>query len=111
MALNLPSGDPFYYTEQYKTIIRSCKDILLSQAEWIPFDDTVKAWAYRGNFNKLIRALTLTSRGMSEDLIWTIAFINDIENPNQDLSGLEGIFIVNKGVIGNLTQVTRVIRE
>lgn len=114
MSLDLLSGNPYYYTDEFKTIIRSCKEIILQRASFAPFvDDSVK-FAYKYNFHKFLRQLKRKNddgRAVSEDLIWTTAFINGIENPNQDFSKLPGIYTVTPDVIDYIVQVNRVRRE
>lgn len=107
MALDLAYGDPFYYTDEYKTIIRSCKEMILTRASYRPFVTDTEVYAYRNNFHKLIRA----TAGISEDLVWTIAFINGITNPHQDFSHLKGFYVVDRSIISTFVQVTRVVRE
>lgn len=46
-----------------------------------------------------------------EDMIWTISYLNGIENPNQDFSHLKGIWTVTRENINSVIQVTRVRRE
>lgn len=107
MPLDLAYGDPFYYTDEYKTIIRSCKELIIKRASWRPFISDAEAHAYRNNFHKLLRAIG----NIPEDLIWTISFINDVHNPNQDFSNLKGFYTVDKSIISSFIQVTRVVRE
>ena len=111
MPISLNSGNPFFYTEEYKTIIRSCKEILLSRASFSPFVDDSLRFAYRNNFHKLLRRMGGMSSLIPEDMIWTISYLNGIENPNQDFSHLKGIYTITRENINSVIQVTRVRRE
>lgn len=113
MPIYLASGNSYYYTEEFKTIIRSCKDVLLSGATFSPFAPGVR-FAYKYNFHKFLRNLR-TEGGevysVPEELIWAISYINGITNPNQDFSHLEGLYTVTKEQIDLMIQSTRTRRE
>lgn len=111
MPLNLPAGNPYYYTPEFKTIIRSCKEILLDQATYSPFVGESVQFAYRYNFHKLLRQLGGENPDIPEDLIWVTSFLNGIENPNSDFSKLDGIYTVTREQVDSVIQVTRVRRE
>lgn len=111
MAITLEEGNPFYYTDEYKNIIRSCKELIVARASYMKFTEPHIKFAFRNNFHKLLRVLGGEVPSIPEDLIWTISFINGIENPNQDFSHLDGIWVVNKDIIASFIQVTRVKRE
>lgn len=111
MPLPLQAGNPFYYTDEFKTIVRSCKEILLNDAVFSPFvGDSVK-FAYRYNFHKLLRQLGGETPTISEDLIWVTSYLNGIENPNQDFMHLKGIYTVSSSQLDAIVQVTRTRRE
>lgn len=111
MPIKLNSGNQFYYTDEYKTIIRSCKEILLARASFSPFVDDSLRFAYRNDFHKLLRNIGGMNPIVPEDMIWTIAYLNGIENPHQDFSHLTGIWTVTRENINAVIQVTRVRRE
>ncbi|WNV45868.1 baseplate wedge protein [Aeromonas phage AerS_266] len=111
MPININSGNEYFYTEEFKTTVRSCKEIILAQASWAGFESPAVKQAYKGNFHKLLRAFGGEAPIVPEDMIWVIAYINGIENPNADFSHLDGLWIVDRFVITNIIQVNRVIRE
>lgn len=114
MPIYLDSGNSYYYTDEYKTTIRSCKEILLAQATFLPFPDESIKFAYKNNFHKFLReyrTLLGGSGSFEEHLIWTISFINDIENPNADFSHLKGIWVITEVIIDSIIQINRVRRE
>jgi len=114
MPVSIPGGNEYYYSDEYKTIIRSCKDVLLQSASHTPFLDNSIRFAYRYNFHKFLRNIR-TGRtdepAIPEELIWTISFINGIEDPMADFSHLTGIYTVTKDTVDFLIQTTRTRRE
>lgn len=114
MPLDITIGNAYYFSDEYKVIIRSCKEILLAQANYTPFIEPGIVFAYRYNFHKFLRSLRTENGGESsipEDLIWTISYINDMENPNSDFSKLPGIYTVTKEIVDRVIAVARVRRE
>lgn len=112
MALTLPYGDEYYYTDEYKTVVRSCKELILQQASWVPITDPSISYSYRNNFHRFLRNIELTNNvGISEDMIWTISYINGMENPNKDFSSITGLWFVSKDTIDSFIQINRVQRQ
>jgi len=114
MPIPLLGGNTYYYTDEYKTIIRSCKDVLIQSASFTPITGPGIRFAYRYNFHKFLRQLTNGNSQMSaipEEMIWTVSFLNGIENPNQDFSHLEGIYMVTADIIDIVIQSTRTVRQ
>lgn len=114
MPLQIPYGNQYYYTDEFKTIVRSCKEILLNQAHFSLFIDESTKFAYKYNFHKFLRNLKDSagkSDAIPEDMIWVISYINGIENPNEDFFHLTGLYTVTKEQVDALVQVNRVRRE
>lgn len=114
MPIDIISGNPYYYTDEFKTTVRSCKELLLERASWAPFVDDSTKFAYKYNFHKFLRQLKRKDSdgyAITEDLIWVTAFLNGIEDPNQDFSHLKGIFTISAESIDYILQVNRVRRE
>ncbi|EBY9764062.1 hypothetical protein D5W64_13190 [Salmonella enterica subsp. enterica serovar Saintpaul] len=111
MPIYIPQGQSYYFTDEYKTIVRSCKEVLLSQATFSPFvGDNIK-FAYKYNFHKFLRQIGGDVSTIPEELIWTISFLNGIEDPNKDFSHLTGLYTVTMEQIESIIQITRVRRE
>lgn len=111
MPLKLPQGNNYYFTPEFKTIIRSCKEILLAQAAFSPFvGDSIK-FAYRYNFHKFLRQLGGENPAIPEDMIWLTSYLNGIEDPNQGFGHLKGLYTVTPEQVDSVIQVTRVRRE
>ena len=113
MPIVIDYGNEYWYTDEFKTIIRSCKEILLNGASYAPFVERNIVFAYQFNFHKFLRELRNKESGNSvpEDMVWVTSFINGIEDPNMDWSHLQGIYIPNRNQIDALIRVNRVIRE
>lgn len=114
MPIPLLSGNSYYYTDEFKTIMRSCKEVLINSATYSPFIEDGIKFAYRYNFHKFLRQLKTdksSATAIPEELIWVISFINGIEDPNQDFTHLTGIITVNREIVDNILQTTRTKRE
>lgn len=114
MPIAVPYGNEYYYTDEFKSIVRSCKEILLAQASFSPFIDRSVAFAYRYNFHKFLRSLKQKDSdapAIDEDMIWVVSFINGIEDPSADFSNLPGIYVVNHDIIDKIIRINRVKRE
>lgn len=114
MPIPLLGGDTYYYTDEYKTIVRSCKDVLLQGANYTPMMGPGIKFAYRYNFHKFLRQLTngnSTMAAIPEEMIWTVSFLNGIENPNEDFSHLDGIYTVTGDMVDLVIQSTRTVRQ
>lgn len=111
MPISLQQGPAYYFTDEYKTVIRSCKEVLLSQATFSPFVGEAVKFAYRYNFHKFLRQIGGEVSSIPEELIWTISFLNGIEDPTKDFSHLKGIYTVTAEQIESIIQITRVRRE
>lgn len=111
MPIYIPQGQAFFFTDEYKTVIRSCKEVLLNQATFSPFVGDAIKFAYRYNFHKFLRQLGGEISTIPEELIWTISFLNGIEDPTKDFSHLKGLYTVTMEQIELIIQVNRVRRE
>lgn len=112
MALRLAHGNDYFYTDEFRTIVRSCKEILVERSSPVPITDRGRLFAYRHNFHKFLREYggdALTK--ISEDMIWVISYINDIEDPTQDFSHLAFVRMVTREDLLAITQSARVVRE
>ena len=80
-----------FYTQAYKTLVRSQKEILLRGATVIPIVNRNELYAYRNDIYRLLRSLKIDPH-----MYWTIAFLNGIENPDQDISHLTSIYNISE---------------
>lgn len=76
----------FYYTEEFKTLVRSQKEILLRQAGTQYLVDRNEVYMYRFDFYRLLRSLKIPPH-----FHWATAFLNGIEDPFADCSHLTEI--------------------
>lgn len=112
MALTLTYGNPYFYTDEFKVIARSCKEILIERAQQIPILDKAQQYAYRTNFHKYLREFGDSPvLQIPEDLIWVTSFINGMEDPTSGFGHLEILLLVTREDLLLITQAQRVVRE
>lgn len=87
----------FYYTEEFKTLVRSQKEMLVRTAgDKILLDRSIVR-IYRFDFYRLLR-----SQGIPPHLHWVNAYINGIEDPFADISALREIRTVSESELENI---------
>lgn len=112
MTIHIEEGDPFFYTEEFKVIVRSCREMIKAKAKYVQFGDPSMKYAHRTNFYRLIRSqVEIGVPLVTNDMMWVTQFINGIENPYSDISHLDGIWIIDRDVIQSFIMTTRVIRQ
>lgn len=112
MALKLSYGNEYFYSDEFKNIARSCKEILVARASRVPITDIGKQYAYRTNFHKYLREFgDSPATRIPEELIWVTSFINDMEDPTSDFSGLKMLLFTNHEELLMISQTKRVVRE
>lgn len=90
------NGKDVYFTEAFKTMIRSERESLIRESTEFPAIPPNELFAYRYDIYRLLRSL-----GVPSYLWWTTAFINGIENPFADVSGLKVLRKVNEESLSN----------
>lgn len=80
-----------FYTETYKVLIRSQRELLLRRTTDIPLDEANVRYAFRYDFYRLLR-----TKGIQPHLYWTIAFLNGVTDPNQDISHMRTFKNINE---------------
>lgn len=93
---NLTVPEDLYFTESFKTVIRSCKEKLLEVSNVYPITDKSFLYAHRNNFYAWARGV-----GFDERLIWVIAYINDIYDPT-DISNLTSLQTVSIDAVNSI---------
>ena len=94
---NFPIYDDVYFSENFKVVIRSCKEILLDSSRTLPITDKSFLFAHKNDFYAWARGI-----GMDERLIWINAFINDIVDPTGDISNLKEIQTVTIDTVNSI---------
>ena len=100
MPLDLPSIDDIYFSEEFKVMVRSNKEFLISRSQRFPIIDKALVEAHKYNFYNVLRILTNGS--ITQSHAWVIAYINDIKNPDQNISGMESYLYVDQTVIDQM---------
>jgi len=83
-----------YYTERYKTLVRSEKEFLLKNCVQFPLENRAEVFAFRRDIYRLLRTINVEPH-----LYWTVAYLNGIENPDQDISHLREILVIQENVL------------
>ncbi|AUR81090.1 hypothetical protein FDJ25_gp080 [Vibrio phage Aphrodite1] len=100
MAIELPPTMDQFFTDEYKTMIRSNKEYLLSVAGKYPIQDLSFLHAHRYDFYRVL----WESFNVPQHLHWTVAFLNDVENPSQYIGDMKEVLIIEPAVINKLVQ-------
>jgi len=83
-----------YFTERFKTLVRSEKELFISTASSTPALEPHVVHAYRNDFYRLMRYY-----GVPSHLWWATAYINGVENPQQDVSGITSFLFINESTL------------
>lgn len=93
-SLNVNATKDIFYTNRYKTMVRSLKEVLLTQSQALPIPNPNDRWAYRYDFYRLLREL-----GVESHLHWTVAFLNDVTDPFADNSKKVEIRAISESLV------------
>ena len=97
MPIDIPVYDNIYFSEEFKVIVRSCKEILLEGSSEFAMEDRSFLYAHRNNFYAYLRGL-----GFDERLVWVIAFINDITDPTKGFEHMTSLRTVTINAIDSI---------
>lgn len=93
-SLNVNPTKDIFFTDRYKILVRSLKEVLLKQAQALPIPNPNDRFAYRYDFYRLLREL-----GIESHMFWTVAFLNDVTDPFADNSKKVEILNIQESVI------------
>lgn len=100
MPLDVKIMNDIYYTEDFKVMIRSNKEYLIARAQMFPLVDRALVSAHRYDFYSILR---IVGQGkINPMLFWVIAFINNINNPEQDVIDMKSYLYVDESVINQM---------
>lgn len=86
-----PADKDIFYTESFKTLVRSEKESLRNSAQLQIIQEPHVLNAYRNDFYRLLRHY-----GIGSHLYWANAYINNIENPTADISKMVSFLVLNE---------------
>lgn len=90
-------GKEVFYTERFKTLVRSQREVLLKYSTLVPLlEDTIK-YAYKNDFYTLLRHYKIPAH-----MRWTTAFLNDITNPFQNILEMKEFLRLDESVLYEL---------
>lgn len=106
MPLDIIVDEDIYYSDEFKTIVRSCKEKILEGAQELALVDRSFVYAHRNNFYTFLRGI-----GIDERLVWPIAFINDIHDPSKGLMEKSSIYICTMEQINRLITHLKTVKK
>lgn len=106
MGLNLTINDDRYYTEDFKVMIRSNRDWLLSNSMLIPITNPSIVNAHKYDFYTVLRII-----GISSVMHWVLAYLNDIGDPAKDISGMTSYLSIDLTVINQMIARQNTVRK
>lgn len=83
-----------YFTDRFKTLVRSEKELLVNTASSTAVLEPYVVNAYRNDFYRLMRHY-----GVPSHLWWATAYINGVEDPYQDVSGISSFLLINDSTL------------
>jgi len=98
--------DDVYYTEDFKTLIRSHREFLIANTQPSAELDTSLLYAFRNNFYGYLR-----SKGVPPKLWWVCAFLTGIKTPFQDISRLEKWYYPDINAIETIISRSNTVRS
>lgn len=90
------NGKEVYFTEAFKTMVRSERELLLRQTTEQPIKSPSDLHAYRYDIYRLLRTYKVPSY-----LWWVTAYLNGIEDPFADISGLSSIRMISEQALSD----------
>lgn len=86
-----------FYTERYRTLVRSQRELLLRTATDIPLNEPNVRNAFKTDFYRLLR-----TKNVPPHLYWTVAFLNGVTDPNQNISHMRSFKLVNESELAKI---------
>lgn len=88
---DISSDKDVFFTARFKTLVRSEKEQLRRSANTQAVLEQNALYAYRNDFYRLLRSF-----GIPSHLWWATAYINGIEDPTQDISGMTFFYTLDE---------------
>lgn len=95
----------FFYTDRFKTLVRSERELLRKEATEIPLLEPTVKYAFRNDFYRLIRHY-----GIPNYMHWVTAYINDISDPFKDISGMSHFLAIDESLLYSIVARTNTAR-
>jgi len=95
-ALQANSDKSVFFTDRFKVLVRSEKEILQQRATVIPIVNANDRYAYRYDFYRLLREHNIPTY-----MWWATAFINDISDPFADHSARTSFLKIDENILMN----------
>lgn len=102
---SIGSEKSVFFTDKFKVLVRSQKELLVRQAQVVPLIEPQVVNAFKNDFYRLIRFY-----GVPSYLWWATAYINGIENPTQDISGITSYLAINENLLASSIARSNTVR-
>ncbi len=104
MLSNLPIENDIYFSESTKIMVRANREYLLGLTTEVTVLHKNYVQAHKYDFNRIMRQHNVPLR-----MQWIVQYLNGIEDPNQDVSGMTTFKNINEDIISQmLTRVNTV---
>lgn len=90
----ISSDKDVFFTDRFKTLVRSEKELLKRTAHTQSIVEQNVLHAYRNDFYRLLRNYKVPSY-----LWWATAYINGIEDPSQDVTGMTSFYTLDESTL------------
>lgn len=90
------SDKDVFFTERFKTLVRSEKELLKRTAHSKPIIEKNVLYAYRNDIYRFLRHFNVESY-----MYWATAYINGIEDPTQDITHLTSIYLLDESTLSS----------
>lgn len=97
MISSLTVINDIYFSDETKAMLRANKEYLISLAQERMIIQLSYVQAHRYDFYRVLRQL-----GVPDQMHWVIAYINGIEDPNQDIQGMTSFLDLDPSVVDNM---------
>lgn len=98
-------GKELYYTEAFKTMVRSEREVFLRQTTDHPIIDRAELHAYRYDIYRLLR-----NYNVAPHMWWVTAYLNGIEDPFTDISEMVSIRMIAEEVLSDAIVRSNTVR-
>ncbi len=105
MLSNLQVENDVYFSEATKVMVRANREYLLRLTTDVNIIHKNYVQAHKYDFNRIIR-----QHGVPLRMQWIVQYLNGIEDPNQDVSGMTSFKNINEDIINQMLTRMNTVR-
>ena len=105
MLSNLTTENDIYFSEDTKTMIRANREYLLKLAVEVNIMQLNYVQAHKYDFCRVLR-----QHGVPLRMQWIVQYLNGIEDPNQDISGMKTFLNLDERVVNAMLTRMNTVR-